>query len=273
MESQESKSFDKILKENLEEILLPLSKKLLGFEIIKSELLPEKLQTTIEREPDFLRIVETENKERFILHLEFQTNNDPDMIYREAEYKAILQRKYRLTVRQYVIFLGNKKPSMQTMLPETQQITGYELKNIHDLSYDSLTTSEIPEEIILAILGDFHQIAPEVVIRQIIDRLQQVSRSELELKKYVRQLNILSRLRRLDKETIKITEAMPITYDIKKDYLFQQGIEQGIEQGMRKKQREMIINLLKFSDLSTSQVALIANTTEDIILQIKKELE
>lgn len=41
--------YDKIIKENIEAILLTLCKKLPGFEIRDPVDLPEKLQTTIER--------------------------------------------------------------------------------------------------------------------------------------------------------------------------------------------------------------------------------
>jgi hypothetical protein len=44
--------FDKILKENIEAILLTLGKQLLGIEIRNPVDLPEKIQTTVEREPD-----------------------------------------------------------------------------------------------------------------------------------------------------------------------------------------------------------------------------
>jgi len=87
---KDTNTYDKILKENLEATLLPLMEELLNIRVITFEKLTHKLQVTLEREPDFIRIVETELKERFILHLEFQTNNDSEMVYRMAEYKAII---------------------------------------------------------------------------------------------------------------------------------------------------------------------------------------
>ena len=53
--------YDKVIKENIEAILLALGKKLLGFEIKNPTDLTEKLQTTIEREPDFLKKVTLED--------------------------------------------------------------------------------------------------------------------------------------------------------------------------------------------------------------------
>ncbi len=86
--------YDRIIKENIEAILIALGNKLLGFDIKNSEPITEKLQTTIEREPDFLKKVTLKDNSSIILHLEFQRNDEPEMVYRMAEYRAIIQRKY-----------------------------------------------------------------------------------------------------------------------------------------------------------------------------------
>ena len=127
--------YDRIIKENLEAILLPLSEKLLGISIDNVKPLTEKLQTTLEREPDFIRLVQTTQNEKFILHLEFQTTDELQMVYRMAEYRAILQRKYRIPVRQFVIYLGRTKPKMRTDLLEKDKISGFVLVDIADIPF------------------------------------------------------------------------------------------------------------------------------------------
>lgn len=49
--------YDKVIKENIEVILLTLSHKLLGFNIHNPRELVDKLQTTLEREVDFVKLV------------------------------------------------------------------------------------------------------------------------------------------------------------------------------------------------------------------------
>ncbi len=88
--------YDKILKENITSLLLPLTEKYLNIKIIDSRELKDKLQTTIEKEPDFIRIVRTDTDEEFILHLEFQTQDEEGMIYRMQEYYGLLRRKHQL---------------------------------------------------------------------------------------------------------------------------------------------------------------------------------
>ena len=83
--------YDKVIKENIEAIFLPMLEKLLGLSIVASTEIKDKIQTTIEREADFLKKVVDQHGNTFILQLEFQVSNDPEMVYRMAEYKAILQ--------------------------------------------------------------------------------------------------------------------------------------------------------------------------------------
>lgn len=78
--------YDKILKENIDEILLPLAEKLLGISFENSEEIPDKIQITIEREPDLLKIIE----KKYILHLEFQTADEKNMVNRMYVYHSFL---------------------------------------------------------------------------------------------------------------------------------------------------------------------------------------
>ena len=99
-----SKLFDKILKENIAAVFPSLSKKLLGIEVASSEELKDKLQRTTEREADFLRKVITTNNEALIVHLEFQTNDDQQIIERMRVYHALISQRYQLPVKQYVVY-------------------------------------------------------------------------------------------------------------------------------------------------------------------------
>ena len=128
--------FDRVIKENIELIFVPILEKLLNFTIAESFEIKDKIQRTLERKPDYLKRVIDGQWQEFILQLEFQTNDDHEMVYRTAEYRAILQRKHRLPVRQFVIYLGDDMPKMRTILDPEEQITGFELYNIRTLSTD-----------------------------------------------------------------------------------------------------------------------------------------
>jgi hypothetical protein len=119
------------------------------------------------------------------LHLEFQSQDEPAMVYRMQEYFGILRRKYKLRVRQFVSYFGEETSKMQTELPQEEIFTGFTLKQLHGFSYKELLTSDIPEEIILAILSDFEGIPALEVICEIPERLQQYASDEISLRIYI----------------------------------------------------------------------------------------
>ena len=285
--------FDKILKENIEAIFLPLLEKHLGLSIKQTFEVKDKVQTTIEREPDFLKRVIDQNGKESMLQLEFQTTDDPKMIYRMVEYRCILQRKYEIPVRQVVIYLGSEKPKMRTQLSKEEQIKGFELRDIHNFPTQSTLNSEIPEEIILSILTDYEKSDAEKVIEEIIYKLQKASKSESELAKSIKQLVILSRLRKLEEKIEQKINDMPITYDIKTDGLYnkgimegiregiqkgiqkgrkegiQKGMEKGIEKGMEKREKEIALNLIK-AGLNNETISKATSLSTEQIQKLRK---
>jgi hypothetical protein len=185
-------AYDKILKENIGQIFLALAEKQLGIRIQKSEELKDKLQTTLEREADFLRKITTKEGNTFILHLEFQTTDEENMIYRMQEYHAILRKKYGLPVRQYVYYLGEKPTRMKARLNPDEVYTGFDLRSLSQMAYQDFLSSLIPEEIMLALLADFGNETAEEVVAKTLRKLMQLKSDQLALNKYLRQLLLLA---------------------------------------------------------------------------------
>ena len=245
----EANLFDKIIKENIELTILPMLGKLTGikFEILKR--LTEKLQTTTEREADYLAIILDDRENKKLLHLEFQTNPDANMIYRIGEYHGILQRKYKLPILHIVLFLGDESFNGPSRLDHDHIFREFVALDFHKLSYKQLLDSEIPEEVILAVLADFEGHKPSAVFRLIFQKLKSLTNNNQALKKYILQLANLSRLRNLTEEFTQIHEIMPITYDINTDAIYKKGIAigatQGIEKGIEKELLTILSNLKK----------------------------
>jgi hypothetical protein len=57
--------------------------------------------------------------------------------------------------------------------------TGFALKSLKDYSFESLLDSQVPEEIILAVLADFRKHKLAEVLRRILERLQEVGQDKL----------------------------------------------------------------------------------------------
>jgi hypothetical protein len=83
-QKDEGQAYDKIMRENLLELFLPLVAEKLNFTIKKVSPLPDKQPTTVVRETDSFLLIETdsETEPKFILHIEFERTDNPDMIYR-----------------------------------------------------------------------------------------------------------------------------------------------------------------------------------------------
>jgi len=157
-----------------------------------------------------------------IIHLEFQTQNNREMIYRMAEYHGIELRKHKIKIKHFVVYLGTSKAKMKSNLKPEEVFTGFELITLHQLSASDFLSSKVPSEILLAILADFDKKQSERIIRLIIEKLILYCENENELRKFVNELTVLSRSLNLDEQTKKIIQIMPITYDITKDSFYQE---------------------------------------------------
>ena len=71
-------------------------------------------------------------------------------------------------------------------------------------------------------------------------------------------MEMLSKLRNLQPLTIKITEAMPIVYDIETDIRFLQGKEKGETSGKEIGKEIIVINMLN-NGLTVEQIVEIAS--------------
>jgi hypothetical protein len=154
---------------------------------------------------------------------------------------------------------------MQTKLASKEVFTGFTLKSLRDYPYESLLDSQIPEEIILAVLSDFNKQKSKEVIRQILSKLKGIGPDEITLRKYVRQLSVLARLRNLTQETQNQIQNMGLTYNITEDYLFQEGL--------KTKERDIVIKMLKDKTLSIEKIADLIGVTVDYVKQVEKELK
>ncbi len=260
---KEGNLYDKIFKENAEAIFLPLVERELGIQIKSFKPYVAKLQTTLKREMDFFYEVETMDNECFLLHLEFQTEDELDMVYRNAEYHGIALNLRKMEIRHIVVYLGINTPSMPTQLPSKQVYKGFDLIDVHSFDHTQLLQSQVPDVIILAVLADYAPEKAESILRLIMRQLKAVCQNPSELSKYIKQLVVLSRLRKIDDLTIKITQDMPIAYDVETDYLYNKGIEKGIE----KDKIEVICNA-RLKGLSIDLIADIVNLSAERVRQI-----
>lgn len=275
-----SRDYDHTFKQNIHEIFPALCKKHLGIDLAGSVDIKDKLNVTLERETDFLQIVTTTQGDEFIVHLEFQVADDQQMIHRMHFYWGLLRQKFKLPVKQYVIFIGRTVPTMRTVLPPDEMYKGFELLDVATWDYSKSLSSKVPEEIILAALGNVEEKDMEGVLRQIILSLQKLTTSDKAFNKYLRQLFVLARLRSFTYTIKKILREMGVIYNVKEDAFYQEGVEEGIkkgiekgleegiEKGLEKGKKAMIIQLLKDGDFTIKKIAKISGMTIKQIQEI-----
>ncbi len=241
----EPQAYDKILKENLEGIILSFAFKYLGIQEKNINRLPEQLQTTTQREVDFLAKVKGKSLDKdYLLHIEFQTRPEKNMVLRMQEYHAIIYRKYKIPIKHFVIHLGQENTKMRSSLEESEIFRGFTLVSLKDLDYKTLLSAPHAGEIILAILADYKNNPPEVIIRFILQQLKSKVDNPVELEKYVKQLIILAKLRKLDNVVHQNSDHMPLDIKIEESGVYQVGHKRGIEQGKEINTRETIRKFL-----------------------------
>ena len=132
----EGQLYDKIMRENLQQLFLPLVAEQLNFKPKSVQPLPDKQPSTVIRETDAFLLIETHSKKepKFILHLEFESKDDAEMIYRMMEYHGIELRKYRLPIKHVVVYLGEAQPKMRTKLEPSEIFEGFTLVNARSFS-------------------------------------------------------------------------------------------------------------------------------------------
>ena len=130
---------------------------------------------------------------------------------------------------------------------------------------DLFLNSDNPHEIVLAVLCKYNRRQAPKIIKQILEKLRAKTQNERELHEYVTDLEILSNLRNLQRQTKKELEKMPIIYDLTKDIRFKEGAEA--------KARLSTIRALKKGSWSVTTIAEILDVPLSFVLKIQKELE
>ena len=248
----EGNDYDRYFREKAPALFTPLIEKRLGFRIIHSQALQDKIVKTLEREVDFLYKIKSDTGKEMLLHIEFQTKKDYEMIYRMQEYHALIYSKYKLLIKHVVVYLGTNKSKMITTLPDDGVFTSYELICLNEIDPAEFLESDVPEMVSLAVLGNCKKEQLSDLFDSTVNKLKLILEQDKLSFDYVNQLTLLLRLRKLDNEIIKKLEDMPITYDIEKDILYQRGIVKGkIEESKLQKAKkeaktdENIIELYK----------------------------
>lgn len=247
--------------------------KVLKIDVVHSEDLLHKIQVTKQKEVDLLRKIIDREGNIFVLHIEVQTAGEPMMVYRMLEYRVIIAQVHQLPVRQYVLYLGEKGSTMPISIDLPDLKYNCNLIALNTIHYRLFLSSGYAEEKILAVLGDFGEEEPELVLRSVVSEITSSSQGDFAQNRYLQQLRIIIQLRNLAKEFNKIMETVSKFFKEEKDPFFIKGESKGLQKGELKGKlegkAEVVRNLLKAGRFTISEIAGFANVEEAFVEEIK----
>jgi hypothetical protein len=265
---RQSSQYDKIFKENIEAVITSIMQNVLEITAVSMEELPDDIQHTKERKPDTLKKITDDKGNTFVLQIEFQVKDEDEMVYRMGEYYFMLERKYKLPVKQFVIFLGLDNPKMPTKLDRERLKFSYPLISLSTLNYHIFLNSDKPEEIILGILANFQGENPENALKQILVRVKETTKGDFSLNRYFNQLRVLAQLRNLELNLKNAMDSIAEYIKEERDVLFLRGLDKGKE----KEQVKFVTYLLQEGNKAYDQIADIAGTTVDFVKSVQQQL-
>jgi hypothetical protein len=265
-----AKPYDSLLKEIFEKVVPELAITLLHVPWGRTEEVKDKTQVTLEREADYLRkLLYDDSSQNCILHAEFHIRLQ-DLRNWMLLQRSLVRYRHGLPVRQVVFLIGDyEAPHFPNLIEELNLRYYFDVIPFNTIPVERFLQSHVPEVVMLSILGNFGDKKPEVIIPEILDKLQSLSGNKTELQRLQKQLEVLSNLRKLQPLTIKFIEAMPIIYNIEEDVRFQQGIEKGIEKGVT----PFVINLLKSGIYTPEQIAALGNVSLELVEKLRSTLD
>jgi len=261
---RQSSQYDKIFKENIEAVISSIMQNVLEITAVSMEELPDDIQHTKERKPDTLKKITDDKGNTFVLQIEFQVKNEDEMVYRMLDYYGMLERKYKLPVKQFVIFLGTGTPTMPTNLEREMLKFRFPIVALSDLDYHIFLNSDKPEEIILGILANFKGENPEKALKQILVRVKETTKGDFSLNRYFNQLRVLAQLRNLELNLKNAMDSIAEYIKEERDVLYLRGQE--------REQMKFVKNLLTETDFSLDKIAKVAGVAVDFVKSVQRQL-
>jgi hypothetical protein len=269
------KQIDKLVREGFEKSIPDLVKEVLKINVAEREKLLIKIELTKEREPDYLEKVTDAKGEVFVLQMEWQTADDNEMLFRMIEYWGLLLRKFKLPVRQFVIYLDEKQSKMQNRYQWGKNNFEYELIHISKVDYNIPLRSENVDLKLLAILCDFGKDTLPTALTRIVNEVLQNTHSNLEKEKRKNQLRGYASFRNFTLEDIEIMERT--MFKTENDILYRLGQHAGQHEGFKAGQQaekyEFVTALILADKFTVSEIANFASVDESFIKKVRAKLK
>lgn len=173
-----------------------------------------------------------------IRQVELQSENDETMDSRMLEYYLLLWRQFRQPPVQTVLYMGNRKLTMNGRIEHSQLQFNYEVIDIRQIEAEPLLQSPSIADNLLALLC--HNGAKRPTIKRILHNLLRLTEKE-QIDRQL-QLLILSGLRQIETVIQQEVKDMPLQINLMENAFFRDAIldgqAKGMEKGMEKGKKE-----------------------------------
>ncbi|KAF0214617.1 MAG: hypothetical protein FD167_5252 [bacterium] len=214
--------YDATIKELFQSMPIELLNRLTGIDTSKAKFLSVEFPSVSQRRTDFVMLLENSS----IYQLEFQTDDDPDMVWRMLEYYFLIYKLYQIAPLQQVLYIGNKPSTINSSISLTNLDFRYQLIDIRQFSAKAMLESKSLADNLLAVLCKVDNIAE--TIHQILAKIIVLPKTART--KALTQLLILSGLRGWKILTLQEVKSMSLSFDIRENEflfdIFQQGLQQ-----------------------------------------------
>jgi predicted transposase YdaD len=212
--------YDAVLKDLFQQDHPTLLSRLTGGKAVRESLNVE-FAAVMERRADLLLLL----IDKSIFHLDFQSDNDSDMPYREGIYGLMAGQKYRRKIRQTVLYTGQGRMTMPDRLDLGEIKVAYRLVDIRDFDAEVLLRSGNPGDYALALLAR----GGADRLREILEKASRLPGPQRE--KVLAQLVALSGLRRLDGKLTMEMKSMGIAKYVDDNQFLREIRAKALKQG------------------------------------------
>lgn len=228
---------DIVSKHILKRIALEMAHQLFKLDITDAELLDTEFQRIDDRRADLLLHVKAPDS--YLLHIEIQNNNHPQMALRMLRYFVDIAFAYPdKPIHQYVVYIGRDNLRMSNSLQMQQWHYEYNLLDVRCIDCQAFLEQNNPDALVLAILCDFKQQDKQLVVRKIVQRLYSLLRdNESGWREYFKMLEILSENRDLQQQVYE-EERMLSEIDITRLPSYKDGWQHGHQEGRQEGRQE-----------------------------------
>ena len=160
-----------------------------------------------------------------ILHIEFQSSNDPEMAERMVGYHMHLWRKFKRPIKQVVLYVGEARMQMSESLDTGSLRLDFKLVDIRSFAATEFLATGRPADCVLAMLAR----DGDTCLGEILTRLRTLP--EQELRRAMAQASVLCQLRRLSSRLKREVETMPVILDISENEILREIQQKAVELG------------------------------------------